>query len=71
VGGNRVAHELGQARKLGVSNRKLEKDVEGRGKSRGGKGGIYGCRESSEAHACARSPIGRPLNSGGQTRELR
>jgi hypothetical protein len=52
--------------KLGTGDRKLEKDAEGRGRSRGGKGGIYGRRESSETHAHARSPIGRPLNPGGR-----
>ena len=51
----------------GAGDRKLEKDAEGRGRSRGGKGGIYGGRESSEARARARSPIGRPLNPGGPT----
>jgi len=51
----------------GAGDRKLEEDAEGRGRSRGGKGGIYGGRESSEARAHAPSSIGRPLNPGGPT----
>jgi hypothetical protein len=34
---DRAAHELGQVRKPGTSDRKLEKDAEGRGTSRGGR----------------------------------
>jgi len=49
----------------------LEKDTEGGGRSRGGKDGIYGRRESSKARARTPSPIGRPLNLGGQTARLR
>jgi hypothetical protein len=54
-----------------MGDRKLEKDAEGRGRSRGGKDGIYSRRESSEA--CARTPslIGGPLNLRGQTAQLR
>jgi hypothetical protein len=36
-----------------------------------GEGGIYGRRESSEARAPAPSPIGRPLNPGGESPRLR
>ena len=54
-----------------MGDRKLGKDAEGRGRSRGGKDGIYGRRESSEARARAPSPIGGPLNPGGQTTRLR
>ena len=46
------------SQKPGTGERILEKDVEGRGRSRGGKGGIYGRRESSEARARAPSRIG-------------
>jgi hypothetical protein len=67
----RAAHGLGRVRKPGTGDRKLEKDAEGRGRNRGGKGGIYGRRESSEARARARSPIQGQLNSGGQTGVLR
>jgi hypothetical protein len=48
VWGDRAAHELGQVRKLGTGDRKLERDAEGRGRSRG-EGGVYGRRENSEA----------------------
>ena len=34
---DRAAHELGRVRKPGTDDRKLEKDAEGRGGSRGGK----------------------------------
>jgi hypothetical protein len=37
----------------------------------GAEVGIYGRRESSEARVPSPSPIGRPLNSGGQTGVLR
>jgi hypothetical protein len=60
-------HELGRARKLGTCNRKLENGAEGGGRSRGGKGDIYGRRESTEATVKAPSLIRRPLNPGGQT----
>jgi hypothetical protein len=59
-GRDRAARILGRASKPGTANRKLEKDAEG-------KSGIYGRLESSEARARAPSPIGRPVNPGGQT----
>jgi len=68
-GRDRISHELGRERNRERGDRKLEKDAERRGRSRGGKGSIYG--ESSEARAPALSPIGRPLNPGGQTSVLR
>ena len=43
---------------------KLEKDAEGRGRSKGGIGGIYDRRESSEGPAQTLSLIGRPPNPG-------
>jgi len=64
-GRDQAAHELGQVRKPGTGDRKFEKDAEGRGRSRGGKGGIYGRRESSEATTHAPSPIRQPPNPGG------
>jgi hypothetical protein len=39
---------------LGTGDRKLEKDAEGRGRSRGGKGGIYGGREKQRG-LCTRA----------------
>src|SRR5277367_1427375 len=54
-GRDRAAHELGRARKPGTGDRKLEKDAEGGGRRRGGKGGVYGCGESKRGE-CVRVP---------------
>jgi hypothetical protein len=51
-----------------LSSRKLEKDTEGRGRSRGGKGGIIVVGEISEACARARSLIERPVRQTGELR---
>jgi hypothetical protein len=48
---DRAAHELGGASKPETGDRKLEKDAEGKGRSGGGKGGIYGRREGSSTRA--------------------
>ena len=61
-----MAHEFSRVReKLGSSDGKLEKDAEGRGRSRRGDGGIYSRQESSEACAPAPCLIRQPLNPGG------
>ena len=48
---DRATHVLGRVRKPGTGDRKMEKDAEGRGRSREGR--IYGHRESGEARARA------------------
>jgi hypothetical protein len=57
------------ARKRG--DEKLEKDAEGRGKSRRRDCGIYSRRESSETPAPAPCPIRRLLNLEGQISRMR
>jgi len=47
-----------------MGDRKLEKDAKGGGRSRGGKGGVYGCGESNDANVYARSLIRRLLTRG-------
>jgi hypothetical protein len=64
-----AAHELSRIRKPGTGERKLEEDAEGRGRSRGGRAGIYSRREKQRGRAP--SPIGGPLNPGGATPEPR
>jgi len=53
-GRDRIAHGLSRARNR-TGDRKLEKNAEGRGRSRRGKGGIYDRWETSEG-LCARLP---------------
>jgi hypothetical protein len=49
-----VAYELGRVRKLGTGDRNLEKDVERRGKSRGGRAVFIVVREKQQGdHALA------------------
>jgi hypothetical protein len=55
----------------GNGREKVGKGRRGKREEQRGEGGIYGGRESSEARAHAPSPIGRPLNPGGQTPRLR
>jgi len=64
-GRDRIAHELGRARKSWKRAQKEE------GGSRGGEGGIYGCpRKAAKAVAHAPSPIRGPLNLGSATARL-
>jgi hypothetical protein len=70
-GWERAARELGRVRKPGTGDRKLEKDAEGRGRSRGGRAVFMVVEQSGKARAYARSPIRGPLNSGVQTGVLR
>jgi hypothetical protein len=53
-GSDRLLHELGRAGIMGTGGRTV-----------GGKGGVYGCREANEIPAP--SLIGRPLCPGDQT----
>jgi hypothetical protein len=65
VGGIERRLKLGRVRKPGTGDRKLEKDAEGRGRSRGGRAVFMVVEKSSKATVHAPSLIKRPLNLGG------
>jgi hypothetical protein len=68
---DRVAHELGRARNQERATESWKRTQREEGVAEGGRAVFMVVEKSSEARARARSPIERPLNSGGQTGELR
>ena len=70
-GRDRIAHELGRARNQERATESWKRTQREEGGAEGGRAVFMVVEKAARPVHATRSPIGRPLNSGGQTGELR